>query len=204
MKEIAARVRTWILEPGTTGSVRLVAARYFVSLGTVAAVFGLLPLTPLDGPVAGVIALSSVIVCCWYSGLGPALLMPLTVWFVSRFPFDDPEKPIIPSAKELMTFIGLTLLTGSVGLAGQYRRRLRVATLEHDSVMREQARALSAARIVFHDMDGRITTWTEGAQQLYGWSSEEAVGRLIHELLRTKSPVPREYNCCARVSIAAR
>ena len=192
MKLSAARVGTWIGRQATATPLRATIVRYVLSLGFVAALFAIIPCTPLDGPVGGVLALSSVVVCCWFSGVGPALLMPLTVWFASHFRFDAPLPPAIPSAKELMTFFGLSMLTGAMGLAGQYRRRLRAATRAHDARMREQAHALSAARIVFCDVEGRITTWTEGAQQLYGWSNDEAAGRVIHELLRTEFPAPLE------------
>lgn len=169
---------------------RRAVTRYALSVGTVAAIFGIIPHTPVDGPVGGVFALGGVVVCCWFGGLGPALLMPLTVWFVSRVTQIGDSPDWIPSTRELMTFIGLTMLTGSVGLAGQFQRRLRTTTLRHDAQMREQAQALSAARIVFRDLDGRVTNWSSGIEELYGWSSSEATGRSLPELLRTEYPVP--------------
>jgi PAS domain S-box-containing protein len=190
MKNSARHTRTWIVRKATETPRRAAVTRYLLSIGVVVAVFTVVPYTPLDGPVGGVLALSSVVVCCWFSGVGPALLMPLTVWVVSRFPFDAPVQSLLPSAQELLTFLGLTMLTGAVGLAGQFRYRLKTATRHHDARLREQRRALSAARIIFRDVEGRITTWTMGAEQLYGWTSDEAAGCLIHDLLRTEFPVP--------------
>jgi PAS domain-containing protein len=149
-----------------------------------------IPHTPLDGPIAGVIALASVVVCCWFSGPGPAVLMPLVIWTVSRLSVDEPDMSWIPSGKQLATFLALSMLTGAVGLAGQYHRRLRTANNRHAARMREYLQALSRARIVFRDLDGRISAWNEGAQQLYGWTSTEASGRMLHELLQTQFPVP--------------
>jgi PAS domain S-box-containing protein len=188
MKRFAAQARAAIVSRMTATPARAAVTRYALSLGFVAGVFALIPLTPLDGPVGGIIALSSVVACCWFSGVGPALLMPLIVWLTSQLHSDDPTP--VPSSRELMTFIGLSMLTGAMGLAGGFWRRLRTATLEHDAIMREQTRALSAARIVFRDLDGRITKWNEGAVQLYGWTREEATDRVIHELLRTETPLP--------------
>ena len=39
---------------------------------------------------------------------------------------------------------------------------------------------------------GRIIYWSEGAQRLYGWSKEEAVGQISHDLLKTIHPFSLE------------
>ena len=38
--------------------------------------------------------------------------------------------------------------------------------------------------------DGTVGYWNRGAERLYGWSQEEALGRRPDDLLRTRSPVP--------------
>jgi PAS domain S-box-containing protein len=53
------------------------------------------------------------------------------------------------------------------------------------------AKILDLANVIIHDLDGRILYWTTGCERLYGWSREEAVGEFIHELLKTKFPLPR-------------
>jgi PAS domain S-box-containing protein len=49
----------------------------------------------------------------------------------------------------------------------------------------EQAALIDQARdaIYERDMDDRITFWSKGAERIYGWSAEEALGRLADELL---------------------
>ncbi len=37
-------------------------------------------------------------------------------------------------------------------------------------------------------MDGTVTSWNRGAEVLYGWSKEEAIGRRAHALYQTKFP----------------
>src|SRR6476646_3684064 len=40
------------------------------------------------------------------------------------------------------------------------------------------------------DMNDVIAFWNRAAEELYGWNSEEAVGRVAHELLGTSFPLP--------------
>jgi len=54
--------------------------------------------------------------------------------------------------------------------------------------IRQQARLLDLAPALVRDKDNRIALWTRGAERLYGYSQEEALGRSSHELLRTVFP----------------
>ena len=46
--------------------------------------------------------------------------------------------------------------------------------------------------IIVRDTAGRIVYWNAGAEKLYGWSREEAVGQKNHDLLKTECAVPFE------------
>jgi len=48
--------------------------------------------------------------------------------------------------------------------------------------------ALDTAPAVIRDLDGTIRFWSTGAERLYGWSRDEAVGRRSHDLLATRLP----------------
>jgi len=56
--------------------------------------------------------------------------------------------------------------------------------------LREQALILDTANdaIVIRDIAGRITYWNQGAQRLYGWRKDEALGQVGHTLLKTQFP----------------
>jgi PAS domain S-box-containing protein len=56
-----------------------------------------------------------------------------------------------------------------------------------------QARLLNLSHdmIFVRDIEGVISFWNDAAEQVYGWSAEEAVGRVADELLRTKYPAER-------------
>ena len=56
----------------------------------------------------------------------------------------------------------------------------------------EKARLLDLSQdaIIVRDLAGRIRYWNHGAEALYGWSREEALGKISHRLLRTEYPTP--------------
>jgi len=56
----------------------------------------------------------------------------------------------------------------------------------------EQAALLQLAHdaILVIDLDGKISLWNRGAEEIYGWRPDEAVGRNAHDLLRTTFPIP--------------
>ena len=71
----------------------------------------------------------------------------------------------------------------------------RTAQLERQAAtLREQAELLELTHdaVMVLDMDSKIAFWNRGAEELYGWSKEEAVGKVSHALLRTRFPRPFE------------
>lgn len=64
------------------------------------------------------------------------------------------------------------------------RVRERTAELMHQA----QLISLTHDAIIERDMDDRITFWSKGAEETYGWTSGEAVGKIIHLLLDTHFP----------------
>ena len=60
--------------------------------------------------------------------------------------------------------------------------------------LQEQASLLRLAHdaVYVRDMKGVISYWNRGAEVLYGWPAEHAVGKLAHQLLKTASLLPFE------------
>ena len=63
-----------------------------------------------------------------------------------------------------------------------------------ESVLREQANLLDVSHdaIFVRDTSDIITYWNHGAEQLYGWRTEQAVGKVSQTLMRTIFPAPLE------------
>ena len=72
------------------------------------------------------------------------------------------------------------------------RVKERTAQLEREATqVVEQARLLDLANdAIFALHDYKITYWNSGAERLYGWNRQEAIGRTPGELLHTKYPKP--------------
>ncbi len=69
---------------------------------------------------------------------------------------------------------------------------LELRVQERTEALRRQADLLELAHnaILVRDMDGRITFWNRRAEELYGWTKAEALGKVTHSLLKTEFPVP--------------
>lgn len=86
------------------------------------------------------------------------------------------------------------------GLAVDNARLFRAAQEEiaarrqAEETLQRQAQLLDLAHdtIFTHDMQNRISFWNPAAEQMYGWSKEEAIGEVAHHLLATRFPVSYE------------
>jgi len=71
-------------------------------------------------------------------------------------------------------------------------RNDELRSLLREAAYRDQAALLDITHdaILVRDLQSKITYWNRGAAILYGWSREEAGGRISHELLSTVFPAP--------------
>jgi two-component system, NtrC family, sensor kinase len=71
-------------------------------------------------------------------------------------------------------------------------RELEQRVAERTETLAERADLLDLAidAIMVRDLDGVVRFWNSGAEALYGWSRENAVGQRLHELLSTEFPAP--------------
>ncbi len=80
-----------------------------------------------------------------------------------------------------------------VRTVGRLRREIAVRR-EREGRLQQQSALLELARdaILVRDPDYRITFWNDGARKTYGWTPDEALGRIAHDLLETDFPEGQE------------
>ena len=63
-----------------------------------------------------------------------------------------------------------------------------------EEVLRERANLLDLTHdtIFVRDMNDVITYWNRAAEEMYGWTSKEAIGQVSHHLMQTIFPAPLE------------
>ena len=90
------------------------------------------------------------------------------------------------------------LLDGKLHALGAIRdvsaqRAAERERLQQLQQIRQQADLLNLAHdaILVRDPVSRILSWNRGAEELYGWSEQEALGRISHSLLKTRFPTNR-------------
>jgi len=62
----------------------------------------------------------------------------------------------------------------------------------HEQQLAEQARLLDLSNdaIIVRDVNDRITYWNKGATKVYGYTRQEALGKVSHDLLKSEHPEP--------------
>ncbi len=86
--------------------------------------------------------------------------------------------PILAAKGEV---IGVVLVFRNVA----ERRQEQVATAEQAALLE-----LTQDSVFVIDMEGKVLFWSRGAEAMMGYSKDEAVGTIAHELLRTEFPQP--------------
>ncbi len=61
-----------------------------------------------------------------------------------------------------------------------------------EELLEKQTKLLDLANdtIMIRNLDDNIIYWNQGAERLYGWRKDEAIGKYVHTFLKTKFPEP--------------
>jgi len=145
--------------------------------------------------------LFAVAISAWYGGVGSAVMALLLSCATFDYFFVEPVHSVYISGSDLPYFAIFSTFASLVTWFSTIRRRaeegLRQARdkLEIEVAERTQQASLlnlTHDSIFVRDMNFAITYWNRGAEELYGWTPEGAIGKSSDELLRTVFPVPLE------------
>jgi PAS domain S-box-containing protein len=137
----------------------------------------------------------------WYQGTGPAILALLLSSIAFNYFFSEPLYTFYVTRSEVPFYVMFILLASLVTWFSAVRRRVESQLLRaRDELQAEviertqQASLLDLTHdsIFVRDMSNNITYWNRGAQELYGWTPGQAIGKRSHDLLRTVFPVALE------------
>jgi len=131
--------------------------------------------------------LLAVAVSSWYGGPGPAVLA-LVISMVSFYwYFIQPVRTIYIYASDIPLFMIFGTSAALLSWFGTARRR-------SEASLRERAALLNLTHdtVFVMNMEGVIKYWNRGAEQQYGWTADQAVGKVVHDLLKTEFPAPLE------------
>src|ERR1700682_5122373 len=135
----------------------------------------------------------------WYAGIGPAILAVVLSGLADTFFFIEPIYTLYMTRDDLPHFVIFVLFASLLtGCAAVRRRVERDLVQARDHLQIEVAERTHQASLLnlthdpifVRDMSDVITYWNRGAQELYGWTDKEAVGRRSQELLQTIFPTP--------------
>ena len=101
------------------------------------------------------------------------------------------EIPIDISLRPVLLDDELLAIGAIRDMSEQHRAELE--RMQQQEQIRLQADLIELAHdaILIRDSVSRVIFWNKGAEELYGWPSQEALGHITHSLLRTHFPVSR-------------
>ena len=143
--------------------------------------------------------LFAIALTVWYAGVGPAILAVVLSSLAFDYFFAEPLYTLYVRRSDLPYFIVFVLFALLLTWFSAVRRRVERELLQSRdelkqevSVRTQQASLLNLTHdtIFVRDMNDIITYWNRGAEELYGWTAEQAIGKQAHQLLQTVSPMP--------------
>jgi PAS domain S-box-containing protein len=141
--------------------------------------------------------LFAVALSAWFAGSGPAVVsLALSIVFFDYF-FTEPRYTLYVTSSDIPYLIVFICFTSLVAWFSVVRRSVeRDLLLARDHLQLEVAERTQQASLLnlthdtifVRDLNDVITYWNRGAQELYGWTAEDAVGKHSQQLLQTLSP----------------
>ncbi|HAZ48580.1 MAG TPA: hypothetical protein DDW76_16405 [Cyanobacteria bacterium UBA11369] len=122
---------------------------------------------------------------------------PIPGWEMWAIGVDVTERQLAKAAlqkdnEELETKVAKR--TAELWNAHQRAERELIERQKAEQELKQHAQVIDLANdtIAIRDLSNTITYWNTGAQNLYGWTKEQAIGENVHVLLQTQFPVSKE------------
>jgi PAS domain S-box-containing protein len=183
--------------------IPLVLQRYGLAVSSVAIALGISlflsshNIKEVEFPVF-LIAIALIV---WYTGVGPAIVAFVLVSLAFNYYFTEPRHTLYVNTSAIPYYALFLIFALLIAWFAAVRRRVERRLVEsRDALEREvairtqQANLLNLTHdtIFVRDMNDIITYWNRGAQELYGWSAEEAIGKRSVDLLKPIFPQQNE------------
>jgi len=145
--------------------------------------------------------LFAIAATAWYAGIGPAIVSVVLSSLAFDYLFTEPRYSFYVKTSELPYYVFFILFAVLLTWFSAVRRRVEQQLLQsRDELQMEVVKRTQQASLLnlthdtifVRDMSDVISYWNRGAEELYGWRAEEAIGKHSHELLQTQFPIPIE------------
>lgn len=143
--------------------------------------------------------LMAIAITTWFAGTGPAIVALVLSALTFDYFFTLPIYSLAITRYDLPYYIVFVLFSLLLAWFTTIRRRVerdlrqsRDELQKQVAIRTQQANLLNLAHdpILVRDMDGVITYWNRGAEELYGWTAQQAIGKRTQDLLHSVFPRP--------------
>ncbi len=205
------KATAWVATPFRPYAISLLALAVITAAAYPFWHFSLRGSRGFSGLVFGVLYLLVLLGSSWL-GYGAGILAWTLIIFLPRLLGITQRQPpdMVRFGLLLLISVAISALAAGrrrreaelVGDAEELERRVEQRTQEatraareareNAESLREQAQLLDMAHdgIFSLDWNGTIRFWNRGAERMYGWTREEALGKISHDLLRTEFAEP--------------
>jgi PAS domain S-box-containing protein len=177
--------------------------RYGLAVGSVALALGMALLLQRYNfrGVEFPLFLFAIAVSVWYAGLWPGVLAVVLSSVAFNYYFTEPRYTLYVARVDVPYYVVFILFASLLAWFSTIRRRVEQELLQsRDDLQKEVAERTQQASLLnlthdtifVRDMSDIITYWNRGAEELFGWPAQEAVGKHSHQLLQAEFPIPLE------------
>ena len=183
--------------------IPLLVQRYGLAVSSVALALGIALFLSGHGinDVEFPVFLIAITLSVWYAGVGPAIVALVSASLAFNYYFTQPRYTFNVDTSDIPYYAVFIIFASLITWFAAVRRRVERNLLEsRDELQREvairtqQANLLNLTHdtIFVRDMNDIIIYWNRGAEELYGCSAEEAIGKRSQDLLKTAFASPTD------------